>query len=79
MARRTVVEVEVNLEGYSTDDLAKELEDRGCIVIGPGEAPNIGVDLSAVIERRHDEQHAGPLVTCRDEICDALARFGGEQ
>lgn len=74
MSRTVTTEVEVDLGDYSTDDLAEELEDRGCIVIAPGEGVNLGADLPAVIERRHDEQHAGLLCVCTDEICDAYER-----
>lgn len=34
--------------------------------------------LVEFLDQRHDE-HTGPLVTCRDAVCDALARFGGER
>lgn len=34
--------------------------------------------LVEFLEQRHDG-HVGPLATCRDAVCDALARFGGER
>jgi hypothetical protein len=33
--------------------------------------------LLEFLEQRHDT-HLGPLAVCRDAVCDALARFGGE-
>lgn len=69
MARRTVtteVEVEVELGDYSTDDLVEELEFRGAL--------DAREDLADVIRRRHDEQHAGLLCVCTDEVCDAYER-----
>lgn len=31
--------------------------------------------LADHLRKRHEFEHSGPLVTCRDDVCDAFWRF----
>lgn len=71
---RPEVEVEFNdadVEDYI--DMYSELQ-----VKGYGDASEVpDRRLVEFLEQRH-EVHTGPLVVCRDAVCDAFARFGGD-
>lgn len=34
-----------------------------------------GRGITGWIEARHDREHSGALISCRDDVCDALTRL----
>ena len=75
--RRTgfvTVDVSVDIGGVldeiSDDDLRDEYNDR----FGKPVGSYVPTELADAIERRHYDEHRGPLLCCIDPVCDAATR-----
>ena len=58
------------LDEISDDNLRDEYNDR----FGPPADAYVLTELADAIERRHHDEHRGPLLCCIDPVCDAVTR-----
>lgn len=56
------------------DELIAELNERGYSIVDD-EEERFG-ELAEFVRDRHNQQHPGPIMVYRDEVCDALERLG---
>ena len=58
------------LDEISDDDIRGEYHDR----FGKSAEAYVSTELADAIERRHYDEHRGPLLCCIDPVCDASTR-----